>query len=382
MTAFPQLQEVLAKDALHFLDSEEHPILIDNEQRYLVKRDQIKVINPATEESLGAISIAQKEDVHQAVVSGKKALHSYQWRKMLPYDRERVLHRLADLIEKHAETIAQIITLENGKPFKEALQSEVVGAVKTFRYYAGWCTKIEGSTLDLSIKQPMGKQNFAFLRKEPVGVVAAIIPWNTPFSIASWKLAPALAAGCTVILKPSEVTPLNTLYLGRLIKEAGFPPGVVNIVTGDGSTGASLVNHPQVDKITFTGSTEIGKLIGSAAMKKATDVSLEMGGKSPAIVFDDAHQDEAAIGVAKGIFRNMGQICVSGSRVYVQRKSFERVMARIVEEGKKMKISHGFDPEAQLGPLVSKAHYNRVCDYVEKGQSEGAQLLWGGEKTK
>jgi phenylacetaldehyde dehydrogenase len=181
-------------------------------------------------------------------------------------------------------------------------------------------------------------------------------------------------------LKPSEVTPLNALYLGKLIKEAGFPSGVVNIVTGDGATGAALVNHTLVDKVTFTGSTEIGKLIGSNAMKKATDVSLEMGGKSPAIVFDDADLDDAAIGVAKGIFRNMGQICVSGSRLYVQRKSFDRVMNSIVQEGKKMKISHGFDPDAQLGPLVSKTHFDSVCSYVEKGQSEGAELLWGGQK--
>lgn len=344
---------------------------------------KIDIINPANEEVIARIPISSSEDINNAVIAAKEAFQNKEWRKMMPSDRERLLHKLADLIEENADYIAEIITLENGKPFIEAKKSEVMGAAKTFRYYAGWCTKIEGETIDLSIPQPDNKQNFAFTKREPVGVVAAIIPWNTPFSIAAWKLAPALSVGCTVVVKPSEETPLNTLILAELVTEAGFPAGVVNIVLGDGSTtGNGLVSHPNINKITFTGSGSVGKTIGKAALDNITAFSLELGGKSPAIVFDDADIEWASKCVANGIFRNMGQICVSGSRVYIQEKVFDEVMHNISNFAKNMKIGHGFEEGVELGPLVCKSHFNKVNNYIKTGNDEGAILVSGGKKVK
>jgi phenylacetaldehyde dehydrogenase len=345
--------------------------------------DSIEVINPASEERIATVSLGSSDDVDHAVHSAKAAFDiSSPWRKMTPDDRGKLLHAIADKIEEHTETLAQLVTLENGKLIKDARSSDVGGAAKTFRYYAGWTTKIEGETLDISQTQKGGRQNFAFTRREPVGVVAAIVPWNFPLSIASWKVAPALAAGCTVVLKPSEETPLSALLFAELATEAGLPPGVINVVTGDGSkTGAALTAHKDVGKVTFTGSTRTGKIIGRTAMDNVTGVSLELGGKSPAIVFDDAIDfDTAAKGVAAGIFRNQGQVCVAGSRVYIQKKVFDEVLADISHVAEKMKISHGFDESADLGPLVSKRHLKGVCAYIKKGQEEGATLLSGGKR--
>jgi len=298
---------------------------------------------------------------------------------MSPLKRETLLHNLADVMQDHLVPMAEILTLENGKLFSHA-KSEIQGAINTFRYYAGWATKIEGQTLDLSLRQKPGFKNFAMVRKEPVGLVAVVVPWNFPISIASWKLAPLLAAGCTAVLKPSEVTPLSTLYLAQLFEIAGFPPGVVNVITGDGTSGAALTSSPLVDKITFTGSTQVGKIIGQSAMQNLTPISLELGGKSPAIVFDDADLNAAAKGVALGIFRNGGQVCVAGSRVYIQKKVYDNVLADIISEGEKMKISHGFDSEADLGPLVSRQHLHNVASYISKGQESGAKLVSGGNQ--
>lgn len=346
---------------------------------------QIPVVNPATEETIAHITVGEKEAVNEAVASAKNAFqHHSDWRKMSPDDRGKILYKYADLIEKNAESIAQLVTLENGKLLKDARSSDAGGAAKTFRYYAGWTTKIEGETLDISQPQRGGKQNFAFTRREPIGVIAAIVPWNFPVSIAAWKVAPALAAGCTVVLKPSEETPLSALMLAELAMEAGMPPGVLNVVLGDGlSTGAALTAHPDVKKITFTGSTHTGKLIGKSAMDNLTGVSLELGGKSPAIVFDDAIDFSAAAnGVAAGIFRNQGQVCVAGSRVYIQKKVFDKVLTDICHAAEKMKISHGFDETADLGPLVSKGHWNKVQGYINTGIQEGATLLSGGQNPK
>ncbi|MEN9611754.1 MAG: hypothetical protein RLZZ628_2568 [Bacteroidota bacterium] len=366
-----------------FFQNEDKKMLIHGEWVNGNAIEKIAVINPATEEVLGTVPLATPSDVDAAVQSAKQAFYNPAWRKMLPSDREKRLYRLAELIETHADSLAQIITLENGKMFAQARSSDVLGAAETFRYYAGWCSKIEGETLDVSMKQVAGKQNFAFTRREPIGVVAAIVPWNFPISIAAWKLAPALAAGCTVVLKPSEETPLSSLYLGALILEAGFPKGVVNILTGDGvTTGASLVAHPDISKISFTGSTQTGKQIGTAAMRNLTEISLELGGKSPVIVFEDADLNDAAKAITLGIFRNQGQICVAGSRVYVQKKVFDKVMADVALLAGKMRISHGFDPTAELGPLVSARHFQKVSGYVQNGMDEGATLLAGGHRAK
>ncbi len=367
---------------IKFLSKKEHTHFINGEYTKANGTNQISVINPATEEEIGKVAIGNSEDVNNAVAAAKKAFaYNSDWRKMSPDDRGKIMYRFADLITEHSESIAQLVTLENGKLIKDARSSDAGGAAKTFRYYAGWCTKIEGETLDLSQPQKGGRQNFAFTRREPIGVVAAIVPWNFPISITAWKVAPALAAGCTVVLKPSEETPLSALLLAELAMEAGMPAGVFNVVTGDGRmTGASLTAHSDVKKITFTGSTFTGKIIGKTAMENVTGVSLELGGKSPAIVFDDATDlDFAAQGVAAGIFRNQGQVCVAGSRVYIQKKVFDKVLTDISHAAEKMKISHGFDESAQLGPLVSKGHLQKVRQYIETGMNEGATLVSGGK---
>ena len=365
-----------------FLAKQNHQHFING--KYVSNSDstKINVVNPATEGVIGTVALGAKEEVNHAVDSAKKAFHhKSDWRKMSPDDRGKILYRFSEIIAEHAESIAQLVTLENGKLLKDARSSDAGGAVKTFRYYAGWCTKIEGETLDISQPQKGGRQNFAFTKREPIGVVAAIVPWNFPVSIAAWKVAPALAAGCTVVLKPSEETPLSALLLAELAIEAGMPPGVFNVITGDGqTTGALLTNHPGIKKITFTGSTFTGKIIGKAAMDNITGVSLELGGKSPAIVFEDTIDfSQTANGVAAGIFRNQGQVCVAGSRVYIQKKVFDKVVTDISHAAQKMKISHGFDETADLGPLVSKGHLNKVCNYINQGVEEGATLITGGQ---
>lgn len=366
-----------------FLAKRNHSHFIDGEYSLSPVDETISVINPANEEVIGFATIGTREDVNQAVVSAKKAFHhDSPWRKMSPDDRGKILYNFAEKIAEHSESIAQLVTLENGKLLKDARSSDASGAAKTFRYYAGWATKIEGETLDISQAQRGGKQNFAFTRREPIGVVAAIIPWNFPVSIAAWKVAPALAAGCTVVLKPSEETPLSALLLAELAMEAGMPKGVFNVITGDGkTTGAALTTHPDIKKVTFTGSTFTGKIIGKTAMENVTGVSLELGGKSPAVVFEDAIDLEtAAKGVAAGIFRNQGQVCVAGSRVYIQKKVFDKTLTEICHVAEKMKISHGFDETADLGPLVSKPHLQKVWSYIEKGKKDGATLVSGGQK--
>ena len=364
-----------------FLNKHGHQLFINNKWIDARTDKRIEVTNPSSEEKVGTIGIASNEDVSDAINAARSAFYGKHWKDMTPLKREALLHKLADLMEDHLTPLAEILTIENGKLFSHA-KSEIKGAINTFRYYAGWATKIEGQTLDLSLRQKPGFKNFGFIKKEPVGVVAAIVPWNFPISIASWKLAPLLAAGCTAVLKPSEITPLSTLYFAQLFEIAGFPPGVVNIITGDASTGQALTSSSRVDKITFTGSTQVGKIIGKSAMENLTPISLELGGKSPAIVFDDADLTAAAKGVALGIFRNGGQVCVAGSRVYIQKKSYDNAVADIIAEGKKMKMADGFDESSDLGPLVSRQHLNNVKSYIQNGEESGAKLVAGGREPK
>lgn len=374
----------LTNRLVQFLAKKDHQHFINGAYTKSDTGQQIRVINPATEEEIGKVALGTKKTVNQAVSAAKKAFqYNSDWRKMSPDDRGKIIYRLAEKITENSESLAQLVTLENGKLIKDARSSDAGGAAKTFRYYAGWATKIAGETLDISQPQKGGRQNFAFTRREPIGVIAAIVPWNFPLSIAAWKIAPALAAGCTVVLKPSEETPLSALLLAELAMEAGLPPGVLNVITGDGqTTGASLTAHLDVKKITFTGSTFTGKIIGKTAMDNITGVSLELGGKSPAIVFNDAEDLAfAAQGVAAGIFRNQGQVCVAGSRVYIQKKVFDKVLTNISHAAQKMKISHGFDETAQLGPLVSKGHLQKVRGYIQTGINEGATLVVGGVKN-
>jgi phenylacetaldehyde dehydrogenase len=277
--------------------------------------------------------------------------------------------------------LAEIETLDNGKPVTVAQGLDVSMAAQCFRYMAGWATKIEGSTVDASIPYSPSNAYFGYTRKEAVGVVGAIIPWNFPLLMAAWKLAPALAAGCTVVLKPAVDTPLSALRLGELLQETGFPAGVVNIITGYGRTaGAALAKHPGLDKIAFTGSTPTGKAIGHAALDNMTRMSLELGGKSPVIVLPDVDIDKAAEGVANAIFFNSGQVCTAGSRVYVHEKVFDRVMERVAAIAQSLPMGPGLDASTQIGPLVSARQMDRVLGYIEAGRDEGARAIAGGAR--
>ena len=368
----------ISEEAKKFLKGHLNSCYINNNYVAGKGTDKLSVVNPATEEEVVSITVADERQAAEAISAAREAFDSGVWSDLAPAKRELILNRLADLIESRHEIMAELLTLESGKLLSQA-KSEVLSASRTFRYYAGWTTKIEGETIDISLRQAPGKKNFAFTRREPVGVVLAIVPWNFPISIASWKLAPLLAAGCTCILKPSENTPLSSLYMADLFREAGVPSGVVNIITGDGRIGEVLTKSKGIDKITFTGSTAVGKKIGHAAMDNLTGVSLELGGKSPALVFADADLQAAAKGVAMGIFRNGGQVCVAGSRAYVEESVMDSFLELLKAEANKMTISDGFDPDADLGPLVSEMQLKRVCSYIESGRKE-AKLVIGGNR--
>ncbi len=339
--------------------------------------------NPATGQIAAQIAEADREDVERAVQAARRAFDHGPWRRMTPSERGRLIWKLADLVEQHLEEFAELETLDNGKPLTIARAADVPLAVDLFRYMAGWTTKIEGHTIPISVPYTPGARYHAYSLREPIGVVGQIIPWNFPLLMAAWKLGPALAAGCTVVLKPAEQTPLSALRLGELICEAGFPDGVVNIVPGYGETaGAALAAHPEVDKIAFTGSTEVGKLIVHAAAGNLKKVSLELGGKSPNVVFKDADLEAAIPGAASAIFFNHGQCCCAGSRLYVEKEIFDKVVDGVAEQAKKIKIGSGFDSSTQMGPLVSTEQLSRVCGYLEAGVAEGAKAIVGGKRAE
>jgi len=332
--------------------------------------------NPATGDVLANVAEGDAEDINRAVAAARAAFDTGPWSKITPSERGKLIWKLADLIEKHAEEFAQLESLDNGKPLTIARVADIPGTIDMFRYMAGWATKIEGNTISLSAH---GAKFLAYTLREPVGVVGQIIPWNFPLMMASWKLGPALATGCCVVLKPAEQTPLSALLLGELIQEAGIPDGVVNIVPGYGETaGAALAAHPKVDKIAFTGSTEVGKLILKAAAGNLKKVSLELGGKSPNIVFQDADIDATIPGAAMAIFFNHGQCCCAGSRLYIEDKQFDRVVDGVSQLASKIRIGPGLEPTTDMGPLVSEEQLNRVCGYLESGYKEGAKAAIGG----
>lgn len=358
--------------------AQKHRLLIDGQWVEAVSGKTFPTYNPATGEVLAHVPEGSKEDIDRAVAAARRAFEEGPWRKLTPSERGRLLWKLADLVEDHAEEFAELESLDNGKPVAVARVADVPMAIDLLRYMAGWATKIEGSTIDLSIP---GEQYLAYTRREPVGVVGQIIPWNFPLLMAAWKLGPALATGCTVVLKPAEQTPLSALRLGELICEAGFPKGVVNIVTGFGEpAGAALAAHPDVDKVAFTGSTEVGKLIVQAAAGNLKKVSLELGGKSPNIVFQDADPELSIPGAASAIFFNHGQCCCAGSRLYVEHKLFDRVVEGVAEEAKKIKLGPGMDPTTEMGPLVSDEQQSKVLGYLESGLVEGAKAVVGGRR--
>lgn len=355
--------------------AQRHQMLIDGKWVDASDGAQFAVEDPATEEAIAHVPSGGRRDVDLAVKAAREAFEEGPWRRTSPSERSKLIWRLSDLLERHADEFAQIEALDNGKPVANARRGDVGGSIEMLRYMAGWATKLNGETIPVSTP---GNWH-AYTVKEPVGVVGQIIPWNFPLLMAVWKLAPALASGCTVILKPAEQTPLSALRLGQLILEAGFPNGVVNIVTGFGkSAGAALASHPDVDKIAFTGSTEVGKQIVVAAAGNLKRVSLELGGKSPAIIFPDADIDLAIAGAADAIFFNQGQCCTAGSRLFVHQSLYDRVVEGVVAESRKLKPGHGLDPDTTLGPLVSKEQRLRVCAYLDSGRRDGAEILSGG----
>ncbi|HXA79566.1 MAG TPA: aldehyde dehydrogenase family protein [Candidatus Acidoferrales bacterium] len=367
--------------------------LTDNVARYVAKTRQMFIngkwvdaasgrtfptYNPATGEVLANVAEGDKEDINRAVAAARAAFDTGPWSKITPSQRGKLIWKLADLIEAHAEEFAQLESLDNGKPLAVARVADIPGTVDMFRYMAGWATKIEGNTIPISAH---GAKFLAYTLREPVGVVGQIIPWNFPLMMASWKLGPALATGCCVVLKPAEQTPLSALLLGELIQEAGIPDGVVNIVPGYGETaGAALAAHPHVDKVAFTGSTEVGKLIVHAATGNLKKVSLELGGKSPNVVFQDADIEATIPGAAMAIFFNHGQCCCAGSRLYVEAKEFDKVVDGVSQLASKIRVGPGMEPTSDMGPLVSEEQMNKVCSYLESGYSEGAKATVGGSR--
>lgn len=332
--------------------------------------------NPATGEVLASVYEAGVEDINQAVKAAKDAFEKGRWSTMRPADRGHLIYKLADLIEEHKEELAQLDSLDNGKPINETRAVDLPGTIEQFRYFAGWATKNMGQTI------PVSDSFLNYTRHEPVGVVGQIIPFNYPINMLSWKVAPALAAGCTIVLKPAEQTPLSAIYFAELVEKAGFPAGVVNIVPGFGEiAGNALVEHPNVDKISFTGSTKVGKKI----MKKAADtmkrLTLELGGKSPNIILPDADLEKAIPGVFNGIMFNQGEVCSAGSRVYVHRSQYDEVVAGMVELARQVKLGNGLDEETTMGPLVSKKQQERVSEFINIGVKEGAKIAFGGGKS-
>lgn len=358
--------------------SKTHKLFIDGQWVAAASGKTFDTIDPATEKVICKVAEGDKEDVDRAVKAASKAFPI--WSNTIPSERERLILKLADLIEANAAELAELESLDQGKLMMYAQMIDIPASINLVRYYAGWATKIEGRTGNVSIGIPNTEWQ-AFSLRQPVGVVGQIIPWNFPLVMATLKLSPALAAGCTVVLKPAEQTPLTAIRLMELAEQAGFPPGVVNLVTGFGETaGDALVKHPLVKKIAFTGSTEVGRKIGISAMSDFKRVSLELGGKSPVIITADANLDEAIPGAANAIFFNQGQVCVAGTRLFVEEPIFNDVMGGLSDIAKSMNIGGGRMPTSQMGPLVSKEQQDRVLGFINKGVSEGGEVIAGGAR--
>jgi acyl-CoA reductase-like NAD-dependent aldehyde dehydrogenase len=369
MSALP---EQLSGPAREFVSGEQL-LLVDGERVPAADGRTFETLDPATGRPITSVAQGGTEDADRAVTAARRALEDGPWRQASAADRARALGRLADQVEQHADELAQLESLDNGKPVKLAKIVDVASAAAHFRHFAGWAERISGDVLP--VHQP---GMLCYTRKEPVGVCGQIIPWNFPLLMAAWKLAPALAAGCTTVLKPAEQTPLSALRLGELALEAGIPAGVVNVLTGDGETGAAIVDHPGIDKLAFTGSTVVGREIGAKAGRALKRVTLELGGKSPNIILPDADLDQAIKGSFQAIYFNTGQACNAGSRLFVHRDQFDEVVGALAERASKTQVGPGLDPDTQLGPVVSAEQLDRVRSYIESGRSDGAELVTGG----
>jgi phenylacetaldehyde dehydrogenase len=358
-------------------------LLIDGEWVEAASGKTFETLNPATEESLGRVAHGAAEDISRAIAAARRCFDDERsdWRRMTPSERGKIMHRIGDLIEQHADELAMLETLDNGKPLTIAKAADVALAADLFHYMSGWPTKIEGHTVPISAVTSPGSEFLAYTLREPVGVVGQIIPWNFPLLMAAWKLGPALAAGVTVVLKPAEQTPLSALRLGELMLEAGLPAGVVNIVTGFGDAGAALAANDRVDKVAFTGSTEVGRLIVQAAVGNLKKVTLELGGKSPQVLYKDADMDVAIPGAANGIFFNQGQCCNAGSRLYIERDVYDEVVQGISDAASKIKVGPGLDPDTQMGPLTSAEQHEKVLGYLSSGLDAGAHAPAGGGRV-
>jgi aldehyde dehydrogenase (NAD+) len=348
-------------------------ILIDNEWCEAQSGKRFAVFNPATEQQLTEVAEGDAADVHRAVLAARRAFEGGPWKKMSARERGRILNRVVLLLEKHKEEFAELETLNNGKPISETRNADLPLSIETFEYYAGLADKIHGDTI------PVNGNFFNYTLREPAGVVGQIIPWNFPLLMAAWKLGPALATGCTVVLKPAEQTPLTALKLGELLIEAGLPAGVVNIVPGYGPTaGAALANHPEVDKIAFTGSTEVGKTVMQIAASNLKRVSLELGGKAPNIVFADSDIDAAVNGAMRGIFFNQGEVCCAGSRLFLEEKIHDEFISKLKNRVEKMIVGNPLDPKTQMGAQVSEEQFKKILSFIETGKKEGVKVVTGG----
>jgi phenylacetaldehyde dehydrogenase len=370
----PEISSFVAR----FLSSPKR-MLIDDNWVGALSGKTFEIKNPATGDTIAHVAEGDKADIDRAVEAARRAFESGPWSAMTPSERSKILWRIGDLLSKYADELAELESLNNGKLVSVARVADVPLSADIFHYMAGWCSKIEGKTIPLSVLYTPGARYHAYTRPEPIGVVGQIIPWNFPLLMAAWKLAPALATGCTVVLKVAEETPLTALRLGEILQEAGVPGGVVNIITGFGETaGAALAGHAGVDKVAFTGSTEVGRLIVQAAARDLKHVSLELGGKSPNIILEDADLDIAISGATNAIFFNHGQACSAGSRLYVQERVFDKVVAGISDQARSIKLGSGLDPATQMGPMVSKVQRDRVWNYIEAGRRAGAKAIAGG----
>lgn len=349
-------------------------MLINNEWMSALSGKTFEVTNPSTEEVITTVAEADAKDVDVAVKAARRAFEEGPWSKMSARDRGRRISKLASLLDKHREEFAELETMNNGKPIRETRAADLPLSIDCLDYYAGIADKIHGDTI------PVSGNFFNYTLREPVGVVGQIVPWNFPLLMAAWKLGPALATGCTVVLKPAEQTPLSALRLGELILEAEFPPGVVNIVPGYGPTaGAALATHADVDKVAFTGSTEVGRLVAKmAAETNLKKVSLELGGKAPNIVFADADLDAAVAGAMGGIFFNQGEVCCAGSRLYVEEKVKDAFLQKFKERAEKLVVGDPLDPKTEMGAQVSEEQFKKILGYIEKGKQEGAKVITGG----
>jgi acyl-CoA reductase-like NAD-dependent aldehyde dehydrogenase len=367
------LPDALGAPAREFI-SQSHRLLIGSERPEAADGRTFATLDPATGREIAEVAHGGAEDVERAVVAAREAFAEGPWASLPAAGRERLMLALAEAIEARTGEIAQIESLDNGKPVGLAQYVDVAGTVAHLRYFAGWPTKIEGNVLPVS-----APSMHCYTRREPVGVCAQIVPWNFPLLMAAWKIAPALAAGCTIVLKPAEQTPLSALRLGELALEVGFPPGVLNVLTGDGETGAALVDHPDVDKIAFTGSTAVGREIGAKAGRALKRLTLELGGKSPNVILADADIKAAIQGSFQAIYFNSGQACNAGSRLFVPADRYDEVLDALAQQAQATRLGAGLDPETQLGPLISAEQRDRVMSYIDSGREQGAELLTGGE---